>query len=58
MSDVARPQVCQQPEWLGGCDDTDLVPVSFNDEVIGWLCRPHALKLTMMNAKPPVVVDE
>lgn len=45
--DEPKPEQCQYPAKLGGCEATDLVPVNFNKTVIGWLCKPHAMTLVL-----------
>lgn len=49
---MKRPKKCMYPDKLGGCEETDLVPVNWGPDkvVIGWLCKPHAMTLVLKGA--------
>lgn len=44
-----KPDHCQYPAHLGGCEAEEVVPVHWGDDktIIGWLCTYHAMSLMM-----------
>ena len=58
-----RAMFCMLPEKEGGCDETEnLVPIHYkvlseadgtvlSDQILGWLCKAHALQLNLRNQR-------